>query len=210
MRFKIPYPWKIQRDQAYLSILSMRFTFSPSRFHHLEKKNFQFSLWDSKELVEVCANSVDCESFNSLYEILELFKEVSGCVSLSEVLAFNSLYEIRRDIPWHRHVKVHVKLSILSMRFSSARASMIQSSETSFNSLYEIHWGLTRFELRSMKYYFQFSLWDSKWGYPGDALPTPACFQFSLWDSFFEAMTENFTLLILLFQFSLWDSWLCW
>ena len=116
---------------------------------------FQFSLWDSTEIVRTCSPA-PIFSFNSLYEIRYLSH--IGYL-LSDFLFQFSLWD--------------------SIIFN---ASMTVSMSRSFNSLYEIRYGVSSGS-RGADRVFQFSLWDSIWRQLEQINICISNFQFSLWDS---------------------------
>ena len=115
-----------------LSILSMRF----EELKEVDRSgsNFQFSLWDSSTSL---LNSSSCK----LYFQFSLWdsESQSGIFRGSVWRTFNSLYEIP-DIDKRLIHRLKKSLSILSMRFGTARELLVESALTLF---------------------FQFSLWDS-------------------------------------------------
>ena len=112
-----------------LSILSMRFTFSPALSRPFELRAFQYSLWDSIQKSDWRIHTPPSTFQYSLWDSPRSWPVESFCGKKLSILS----------------MRFSGRLSILSMRFQVLEAISKLSPKETFYSLYEIQnsWGKT-------------------------------------------------------------------
>ena len=145
------YKLRCSKESIILSILFMRFL--EIKLDLTRIKDFQFSLWDSKDFPRV----LSC----IFYLLSILFMRFWRIVPETQryPTPFNSLYEIHMLYNTKKR-EWKYELSILFMRFLVSFQKLLFLHKLLLSILF-MRFQKTQVELRQKFIYFQFSLWDS-------------------------------------------------